>query len=625
MLENREEARGKRLELLGGLPGVLVPGLRDYRAEPVKRRVYRGGSPDPERPVVPNMRISQDRGVVELSRGCPNLCRFCHAGYYELPCRENGPDELKERVLGIIESTGYEEVTLSALSVSDYTLLPELLNRILPELTRRGVSLSLPSLRVDPSTLPVIEAISDVRKTSLTFAVESASEHIRRLANKRLVLEEMYDMVERLFSRGWKVIKFYFMLGLPGFRDVDEVDDILAFLREVRNRTGRRGEVHVTLSPFVPKPHTPFQAEEMADYHYLVESIGRVRREAPRGIKVRFHDVSSSRLECVLGRGGERLSPVIEEVYRRGARLDSWREHFNREIWEEVLDSEMPQWQGLTGPLEGELPWQVVDPGWEELRKGQEREMEKGMIRKPAPASLRWKSGIHLDELERARSDFEKRYRVQSRILLRFTKEADLRFLSHLDYAEVILRALRMAGVPVSFSQGYNKRERVSFGFPVPLGVASLSELCEVLCYEPWQADYDRVNRSLPPGARLLAAEKVEGGDSLMGRIGSVEYSVYGGSGLADTIRRALDEGRAMEKRTKKGVRRVALKEALSWLRQDGEVLYLGLFSGTPESLRIDRLLEQLSVPGTGPITGAVKTGQYERRENNWRSLDPEP
>jgi hypothetical protein len=110
-----------------------------------------------------------------------------------------------------------------------------------------------------------------------------------------------------------------------------------------------------------------------------------------------------------------------------------------------------------------------------------------------------------------------------------------------------------------------------------------------------------------------------------MGRIGSVEYSVYGGSGLADTIRRALDEGRTMEKRTKKGVREVALEEALSWLRQDGEVLYLGLFSGTPESLRIDRLLEQLSVPGTGPITGAVKTGQYERRENNWRSLDPEP
>lgn len=625
LLENRERPREERLGLLGAIPGVLVPGLRDYRAEPVKRRIYRGKLPDPQRPLVPNIRISQDRGVVELSRGCPNLCRFCHAGYYELPCRENPVHELEERIFRIIKSTGYEEVTLSALSVSDYTLLPELLNRILPELTRRGVSLSLPSLRVDPSTLPVIEAISDVRKTSLTFAVESASETIRLLANKRLNLDEMYDMVERLFSRGWKVIKFYFMLGLPGFREVDEVDDILVFLREVRNRTGRRGEVHVTLSPFVPKPHTPFQAEEMADHDYLVEAIGRVRRGAPRGTQVRFHDANSSRLECVLGRGGEAVARVIEEVYARGARFDSWREYFNWDIWEEALEREMPEWRRVTGNLEGEPPWKVVDSGWEQLRKRQEIEKEKRAIRKPVPASFRWESPINLEELEKAGNDFEKKYRVHSRLLLRFTREGDLRFLSHLDWVEIILRGLRMSEVPVSFSQGYNKRERVSFGFPVPLGVASLSELCEVLCYEDWQVDYVRVNRSLPTGVRLLAAGKETGDESLMGRIGCVEYSLSGGPRISDAINRALKEGKYVKKKTKKGEKEIPLSEVIAWQVQDGESVNLGLLSGTPESVRIDHLLEQLKFGEEGIYPELVKIGQYGWKGDRWHSLDPEP
>ena len=201
---------------------------------PVRKRVYRGlGLTDPVRPLVPNIRIAQERVVIELTRGCSNFCNFCHAGFYDLPYRCYDSQAAAERIDEIVRNTGYNEVTLSSLSISDYPKLAGLINRVLPGLTERGISVAFPSLRVDRETLPVIEQISEVRRASLTFAVESASDTIRARANKKVVLQDLVDIVKHVYGRGWKVIKLYFMIGLPGCEEQDEAEGIIELLKHI--------------------------------------------------------------------------------------------------------------------------------------------------------------------------------------------------------------------------------------------------------------------------------------------------------------------------------------------------------------------------------------------------------
>ncbi len=235
--------RAEKLRLLDEVEGVYIPSLHHVPVsgrpaegddKKVRRRAYRSAAPSsPLRPVVPSIRIAQERAVVEITRGCSNLCGFCHAGFYELPYRALDPADVRRAVFTILENTGYSELTLSSLSVSDYRHLIPLLNDIVPDLTRMGVSLSLPSLRVDTDTLPILKNISGVRKSSLTFAVESATEELRRRSNKKLTAADLKEIVGAVRDMGWKLIKLYFMIGLPGSRDADEAGDIIALLKEL--------------------------------------------------------------------------------------------------------------------------------------------------------------------------------------------------------------------------------------------------------------------------------------------------------------------------------------------------------------------------------------------------------
>jgi len=281
--------RGDILKRLGEIEGVLIPSeysisyngidTESIEGKTVKKRVYRDCELiDPLKPIVPNMRITQERAVLEIARGCSNLCKFCHAGYYDLPYRKYDQEMISDRVFEIISNTGYNELTLSSLSISDYRSLTGLLNRIIPGLTEQGVSISLPSLKVDKRTVPIIEIISDVRKTSLTFAVESASEEIRGLANKKVAEEDLLDILRSVFNRGWRKVKLYFMIGLPGCEEFDEADAIIGLLKKVLKVAGKGKDINVTISPFVPKSHTPFQWARQMDMEYLDSTILRIKQ-----------------------------------------------------------------------------------------------------------------------------------------------------------------------------------------------------------------------------------------------------------------------------------------------------------------------------------------------------------
>ncbi|MCU0848102.1 MAG: TIGR03960 family B12-binding radical SAM protein [Spirochaetes bacterium] len=624
-------SRAEAVAGLSSIGGVYVPVYdgRGRIAGPgvkIKRRVYRGSSPsDPSRPVIPSIKIAQERAVAEVSRGCANLCRFCHAGFYDLPYRAFDPDAVAGRILEIVANTGYDEVTLSSLSISDYPGLASLLEKLLPPLTEAGVSISLPSLRVDLSALPFIERISGIRRSSLTFAVESASCDIRKRANKKLEEEELLEIVRRSAEKGWRLLKLYFMIGLPGCEDADEADEIISLLKKVARTAGRGCGINVTVSPFVPKPHTPFEGERQMSIEYFRHAVKRIKESVPRSVSIKSHDPDASVLEGVISRGDDRLAEVILKCYEDGCRFDLWQEHFRFRVWEKRLDEVIPEWRSLQAaqPSAAGSPWDFVETGFERII-GRERGM-RCIGKKPAVKIKDFSGGAEL-EYGSARKRFEEKYGVTGKIRIRLTKTGSARFMSHIEFIEVVKRALRMAGAPCSFTRGFNKRERISAGFPLPLGLESESEIVDVDVFaeiDPGLAG--RINGKLPRGIEVTALHYSNRESSLMSETGAVEYRIEcGNPGFAAAVIRGLESGMDFKKLSKGRERNVPFGEVVSGWRAEAGSVVIVLFTGTAGSVRADSVVEQIS---GSALSGAascriVKTGQYRTREGMMEEID---
>ncbi|MBP7737401.1 MAG: TIGR03960 family B12-binding radical SAM protein [Spirochaetes bacterium] len=609
--------RTRTLARIGGIEGVLLPSLYDGAGDGplVRKRVYRGAAlVDPVKPLVPGIRIAQERIVIEASRGCTNFCNFCHAGFYDLPYRCYDHREIAGRIREIARNTGYNEVTLSSLSISDYPKLVSLFNHVLPDLTAMGISVSFPSLRVDTATLPLIEQVSELRRASLTFAVESASEELRARSNKRVFVRDLMEIVGHVYARGWKVIKLYFMIGLPGCENHDEAADIIALLKELHRIGGRKLDINVTVSPFVPKPHTPFQRERQMGRDYFEDAVCRIKRGLPRSITVKNHNVESSIIEGVLARGDARLGDAIESAYREGCRFDSWDEHFRYDIWKRVLDGCLPGWEGRLGErLEGQLPWRLVQTGFEGL-------VEKRAAASEAGASLRERvprtpGAIDTARIEEARRSFEKRYAVTGRMRVRFAKTGLARFIPHIDFMEIVKRALRMAEAPVAMTQGFNKRERLSAGFPTPLGVESEAELVDVDLYGAMAGDIlNLLNASLPEGIAATAIRSLDmKATSLMAVTGVIEYRVTAASGIGAVINGLAAEPDFV-KHGKRLDRVVSFNTVVHSYDREGESsIVLRLYAGSGESVRIDDAVKVLAAAEFSAMQGLrlVKMEQY--------------
>lgn len=609
--ESGEVDKGALFLKWSKITGVYIPG--NYTAHfdfqgfqyllpkrpdlpPVTRAIMADldGAPFPEAPVLPFGRTVHDRLRLEISRGCTRGCRFCQAGMIYRPVRERSMDTLMRLSEKSLRSTGYEDLSLLSLSTGDYGCIGPLLDRLMAQGEADRVAVSFPSFRAGTLNKELMALVKKVRKTGFTIAAEAGSQRLRDVINKNIQEKDIVQTVADAFKLGWQVIKLYFMVGLPteSENDLEAMVDLVHTLRKIPAAKGRKGKINISVNTFIPKPHTPFQWAAQLSVDDAMRRISWLQeRMRMQRVQFKWQSPEASFLEGLWARGDRRLSGLLETAYQQGCVFDGWSDQFRYDRWLRAIEASGIDAAFFTtrdrSPLEP-LPWDHVDMRIEKAYLRAELEKSSSGAQTPDCRNGdcqgcgvcdfdRIEPKVFIECPEKAPSagietQTGKQQTLYKRICIRYRKKDMARFLGHLELVNLLLRAIRRAGIPMKYSEGFHPMPKVSFEDPLPLGMASLVESFTVMVplYITDGQVMEKMNRQLVNGLEVIDvyAVSLKNKPSLNRK---THYHIILEEGVFDPVRLSLFQERASMMVTRFGgngkIKTIDLKQAVTHIR----------------------------------------------------------
>ncbi len=590
LIASQQDDKEKLLLKLAQIPGIYVPkfyipdsnenylpklslDLKGKLPEKISKRVVNlSDLNQPTSSPIPYLASVQDRQVLEIRRGCDRGCRFCQPGYVYLPVRERTPDDLVRLSTEALKNTGYDEYSLLSLSASDYTKLHEVASKLNSAHCSKGVSLSMPSQRADRFDMRIANELNSVRKSGITLAPEAGTERLREVINKGLKGLEIKQAIENVYDSGFKHVKLYFMIGLPTEEkaDLDGIINLLKWASDLSKTKNKKPlDITCTISTFVPKAFTPFQwfsqntqDEFRQKINYLKQRIKELRL---RTVKLNCTDPKIALLEVVMSRGDRRISKLIYNAYKKGAKFDAWDESLDMSIWHQSANEigiDLNNEATKIREIGSSNPWEMIDSGL--LKKFLIEEYKKAtevIETPPCTENACHACGVcfELDVLNLVSEDKSKNnkfvktipspkqdeqnfkkeililseppcnetlknskkhnlpVKVVQKVEIVHTKTSNLRFISHLDVQRLFERALRRAEIPFSYSEGFNPRPKMQWLMPLPIYYESNYELMHLELSETIKELelLERFNKQLPEEFQIRAVKSVNLHDKL--------------------------------------------------------------------------------------------------------------